>query len=122
MSRFHNLLKSAYRELITEQEQPPVPPTDTTGIETPMGMTPPPQETSDAQVQDVQKEPMSPEGMVFLVRLIQKALMIEDLEPEEEKTIADLGNIEEVNAREAIEKLMPIIRKYAPSTEQLPEA
>jgi hypothetical protein len=119
MSKFNNLLKSAYRELITEQEQVPVVPVATAPIETPMGTVQ--QEPMNVQPQQVEKETLSPEGMVFLVRLIQKALMIEDLEPEEEKIIADLGNIEEMNAREAIEKLMPIIRKYAPSTGQLPE-
>lgn len=117
MSKFHSLLNKAYREIITEQDQPEIKAPD---VAQPDQAEPTPApETPEATAQP--KEPMSPEGMVFLVRLIKKALMIEELEPDEEKMIADLGNIDEINAKDSIEKLMPIIQKYAPSVERLPE-
>jgi hypothetical protein len=123
MSIFHSLLNKAYREIITEQDQPELK-TDI-ALQAPdvvqpdqAALTPAP-EVSEPEAGE--KEAMSPEGMVFLVRLIKKALMIEELEPDEEKIIAELGNIDEINAKNAIEKLMPIIQKYAPSVERLPE-
>lgn len=114
MSKFHSLLNKAYREIITEQDQPEIKAPD---VVQPDQAAP----TPAPETPEVPKEPMSPEGMVFLIRLIKKALMIEELEPDEEKIIADMGNIDEKNAREAIDKLMPIIQKYAPSVESLPE-
>ena len=118
MSKFHSLLNKAYREIITEQDQPEIKAPDV-AIPDQAAPTPAP-ETPEPALQQP-KEPMSPEGMVFLVRLIKKALMIEELEPDEEKMISDLGSIDEINAKEAIEKLMPVIQKYAPSVERLPE-
>ena len=117
MSKFHLLLNRAYREIITEQDQPEIKAPDIVQHDQ-QELTPAP-EVSDAP--SVQKETLSPEGMVFFVRMLKKALMIEELQPDEEKAITDLGNIDEVNAKAAIEKLMPIIQKYAPSVETLPE-
>lgn len=113
MSRFHNLLNRAYREIITEQEQPPVPeqmPAPEQAAPTPM-----PEAPGDAQ------DPLSPEGLVFLVRLLPKALMIDTLEEREQSMLADIGEINENNAREVLKKIIPIIEKYAPSTDDLPK-
>jgi hypothetical protein len=118
MSRFHSLLNKAYREIITEQDQPEIQAPDV--IQPDQAQPTPAPEAPQPETSEI--EPMSPEGMVFLVRLIKKALMIDDLEPDEEQMITDLGNIDEVNAKEAIKKLVPIIQKYAPSVEKLPEA
>ena len=118
MSKFHSLLNKAYREIITEQDQPEIKAPD---IAQPDQAAPTPAPETPEPTTQQPKEPMSPEGMVFLIRLIKKALMIEELEPDEEKIIADMGNIDESSAKEAIEKLMPIIQKYAPSVESLPE-
>lgn len=117
MSKFHSLLNKAYREIITEQDQPEIKAPD---VVQPDQATPTP--APEVKQEEMPSEPMSPEGMVFLVRLIKKALMIEELEPNEEQVIADMGNIDEKNAKDAIQKLMPIIQKYAPSVERLPEA
>lgn len=118
MSKFHSLLNKAYREIITEQDQPEIKAPDVTQ---PDQAAPTPAPDAPEPTRPENTEPMSPEGMVFLIRLVKKALMIEELEPDEEKMIADLGNIDEINAKEAIDKLMPIIQKYAPSVETLPE-
>ena len=118
MSKFYSLLNRAYREIITEQDQPEIEAPDVVKPDQ-SAPTPAPETTEPST--EKKMEPLSPEGMVFLVRLIKKALMIEELEPDEERAIADLGNIDEVNAKDAIDKLMPIIQKYAPSVETLPK-
>jgi hypothetical protein len=112
MSRFHNLLNRAYREIITEQEQPPIP--EQPPVPDQAAPTPVP-EIPDAQ------RPLSPEGLVFLVRLLPKALMIDTLEEREQSMLADIGEINENNAREVLKKIIPIIEKYAPSTDDLPK-
>lgn len=116
MSNFHKLLNRAYREIITEQEQPPV--QQDPALVQPEQATPTPM--PEAPVEQ-KKNILSPEGMVMLIRLLPKALMIDTLEPNEERILADLGDIDEYNAEEAFNKILPIIQKYAPSTEKLPE-
>lgn len=124
MSKFHKLLNRAYRTIITEQEQPPVQedpalaqaaaqPAPEQAAPTPM--------PEEAPQEQQQKDILSPEGMVFLVRLLPKALMIDTLEPNEEQMLSDIGDIDEINAKEALKKIIPIIQKYAPSTEKLPK-
>jgi len=56
-----------------------------------------------------------------LVRLLPKALMIDTLEEREQSMLADIGEINENNAREVLKKIIPIIEKYAPSTDDLPK-
>lgn len=122
MSKFHKLLNRTYRTIITEQEQPPVqedPVLAQAATQTaPEQATPTPMPEETPQQQ---KDILSPEGMVFLVRLLPKALMIDTLEPNEEEMLSDIGDIDEINAKEALKKIIPIIQKYAPSTEKLPK-
>jgi len=117
MSRFHSLLNRTYREIITEQEQPPIPPAPPEGVAPDQAQPTPipeiPQQKSDT-------DPLSPEGMVFLVRLIAKALMIERLDPDEEEKIVDFGDINENNAKDALKSFLPIIQRYSPSFESIP--
>lgn len=122
MSRFHQILNRAYREIITEQDQPPVPPAE------PLPAEPAPEQAAPTPIPDAPeskdeqpKEILSPEGMVFLVRLLPKALMIDTLDTTEEAMLADIGDIDEYNAKEVLKKLIPIIQKYAPSSEKLPK-
>jgi len=112
MSRFHNLLNRAYREIITEQEQPPIP-----------EQPPVPDQATPTPIPEIPdaKKPLSPENFVFLVRLLPKALMIDTLEVREQSMLADIGLINENNAGEVLKKIIPIIEKYAPSTDDLPE-
>lgn len=124
MSNFHKLLNRAYREIITEQEQPPVQPDPAlaqAAQPAPEQAAPTPMPEEAPQEQEAQKDILSPEGMVFLVRLLPKALMIDTLEPNEEALLSDIGDIDEVNAKDALKKIIPIIQKYAPSTEKLPK-
>lgn len=117
MSRFHQILNRAYREIITEQDQPPVPPAEPAPEQAAPTPIPDAPESKDEQP----KEILSPEGMVFLVRLLPKALMIDTLDTTEEAMLADIGDIDEYNAKEVLKKLIPIIQKYAPSSEKLPK-
>jgi hypothetical protein len=124
MSKFHSALQRAYRTIITEQEQPPIDPNAAVPAP-PQGVapeqaapTPIPEVPEEQGVEQIEK--LSPEGMVFLVRLLAKALMIERLDPDEEKKIVDFGDINENNAKEALKNLMPIIQHYTPSLEDMP--
>ena len=123
MSRFHQLLNRAYREIITEQDQPPIPPTEAAppAPETPTPEQAAPTPIPDAPENEEPKEILSPEGMVFLVRLLPKALMIDTLDTTEEAMLADIGDIDEYNAKDILKKIIPIIQKYAPSSEKLPK-
>ncbi len=93
MSRFHQLLNRAQREIITEQDQPPIPPTEAapSAPETPAPEQAAPTPIPDAPENEEPKEILSPEGMVFLVRLLPKALMIDTLDTTEEAMLADIG-------------------------------
>ncbi len=126
MSRFHKILNRTYREIITEQEQPPIQPDP--------NLVPPAQPTEAAPEQaaptpmpednkgeEGEKDIMSPEGMVFLIRILVKALMIDTLDTNEESMIADIGEIDEYNAKDVLKKIVPIVQKYAPSSEKLPK-
>ena len=117
MSRFHSLLNRTYREIITEQEQPPIPPAPPEGIAPDQAQPTPFPEIPE---QKPETDPLSPEGMVFLVRLIAKALMIERLDPDEEEKIVDFGDINENNAKDALKSFLPIIQRYSPSFESIP--
>jgi hypothetical protein len=119
MSRFHQILNKGYKELITEQEQPPVPPApEETTQAAPEQAAPTP--VPEIPEQQPETEAFSPEGMVFLVRMIAKALMIERLDPDEENKIVEFGDINEINAKDALKEFLPIIQRYAPSFESIP--
>lgn len=117
MSTFHTLLNRAYREIITEQEQPPVPPAPAGAVPDQAAPTPIPEVPEEKP----ETEPLSPEGMVFLIRLIAKALMIERLDPDEEQKIVEFGDINESNAKDALKQFLPIIQRYSPSFESIPK-
>lgn len=120
MSRFHTMLNRAYREIITEQDQPPVPPAPPQAAPEQAAPTPMPDIPEDTN-QDQEVEPLSSESFVFLMRLLSKALMIERLDSEEEKKIVEFGDINENNARKALELFLPIIRRYSPAFESIPK-
>lgn len=125
MSNFHKLLNRAYREIITEQEQPPVeavPPAPVAPENVaPEQAAPTPVPEEQPKENQGDKDLLSPEGMVFLIRLLPKALMIDTLDTNEQAMLADIGDIDEVNAKDVLKKIVPLIQKYAPSSEKLPE-
>ena len=55
---------------------------------------------------------LSPEGEVLLVRLIKKALVTK-IEPSDIDTLSELSDINEVNAKASLEKLINIMKKYS---------
>jgi hypothetical protein len=120
MSRFHSLLNRTYREIITEQDQPPVPPAAPPAPEGAVPDQAQPTPVPEIPEQKPNIEALSSEGMVFLVRLIGKALMIQNIDPDEEEKITEFGDINENNAKEALKNFMPIIQRYSPSVESIP--
>jgi hypothetical protein len=118
MSNFHKLLNRAYREIITEQDQPPIPEEQPQAQPDQAAPTPIPE---IPEQKPTKTETLSPENKVFLVRLLPKALMIDTLDTQEQQMLANIGDIDEINANEALEKIVPIINKYAPSSEKLPK-
>jgi hypothetical protein len=56
--------------------------------------------------------PLSPEGEVFLVRLLRKALFMNpgDLD---EKSLKELPEINETNAADTLNKIIDIMKKYS---------
>jgi hypothetical protein len=55
---------------------------------------------------------LSPEGEVLLVRLIKKALVTK-IEPSDIESLSELSDINEVNAKSSLEKLINIMKKYS---------
>ena len=70
----------------------------------------------DPPVEEPAPEPeaqkLSPEGEVLLVRLIKKALVTK-IEPSDIESLSELSDINEVNAKASLEKLINIMKKYS---------
>lgn len=56
-------------------------------------------------------EQLSPEGEVLLVRLLKKALVMK-IDPNDVDSISELTDINEVNAKKSLEKILDIMKKY----------
>ena len=104
--KFYNLLKQKYVDL---QEQVPadlngLPPEAMPGAMPAELETPPRLET--------EKQPLTSEGEVFLVRLLRKALFMNpgDLD---EKLLKDLPEINEKNASEVLNSIINMMKKYS---------
>jgi hypothetical protein len=128
MSKFHKLLNRAYREIITEQDQPPIQEDPNVAAQNVAPQNVQPEQGGPTAIEEIpeqgegqEKDILSPEGMVFLVRLLSKALMIDTLDTSEEALIADIGEIDEYNAKDTLKRIIPIVQKYAPSSEKLPK-
>jgi len=110
MSRFHTLLNRAYREIITEQEQPPVPQgTPEQAAPTPIPEIPETQPQPQSPV-----KPLTSEGETVLVRILAKAILVDITDPVDELSVKDISEnkINAENAQESLTKLVSIIRKY----------
>tara|TARA_R110000787_G_scaffold15338_2_gene47337 strand:+ start:333 stop:632 length:300 start_codon:yes stop_codon:yes gene_type:complete len=66
----------------------------------------------EAPVTEPQIQQLSPEGEVLLVRLIKKALVTK-IEPSDVETLSELSDINEVNAKSSLERLINIMKKYS---------
>jgi len=110
MSRFHTLLNRAYREIITEQEQPPVPQgTPEQAVPTPIPEVPETQPQPQSPI-----KPLTSEGETVLVRILAKAILVDITDPVDELSVKDISEnkINAENAQESLTKLVSIIRKY----------
>jgi len=118
MSKFHALLNKAYREIITEQEQPPVQPAAPENVPTPEQSAPTPIPEVPQQPEGP-VEPLTSEGETVLVRLLAKSLLINITDHADEISIKEMDEINAKNAQEILKKLVAIVRKYDPTVEDV---
>jgi hypothetical protein len=72
----------------------------------------PVEEPAQAPAPEPEVKQLSPEGEVLLVRLIKKALVTK-IEPSDVEALADFSDINEVNAKESLQKLINMMKKYS---------
>ena len=72
----------------------------------------PAEEPAAAPVPEPEVKQLSPEGEVLLIRLIKKALVTK-IEPSDVEALADFSDINEVNAKESLQKLINMMKKYS---------
>ncbi len=72
----------------------------------------PVEEPAAAPAPEPEVRQLSPEGEVLLVRLIKKALVTK-IEPSDVEALADFSDINEVNAKESLQKLINMMKKYS---------
>ena len=73
---------------------------------------PPVEEPASEPAPEPETKQLSPEGEVLLVRLIKKALVTE-IQPSDIESLSELSDINEVNAKSSLEKLINIMKKYS---------
>ena len=110
--KFLNLINKKYQEL-NEQGPGEMPPVDPAAQIPPLPEPVAPEAPPDAVAAPEQK-PLTPEGEVFLVRLLRKALFMNpgDLD---EKTLKDLPEVNETNASDVLTSIVDIMKKYSNS-------
>ena len=111
--KFQDLLNKKFLEL-NEQVPGEMPPVDPSAL-----IPPPPGPEAQAPVPEApapapEQKPLTPEGEVFLVRLLRKALFMNpgDLD---EKTLKDLPEVNETNASDVLTSIVDIMKKYSNS-------
>lgn len=77
---------------------------------------PPPQPVVPAQPTNDQATPLSSEGEAMLVRLLKKALVIKP-DTADTDTIVELPDINPTNAKNVLQQLVTLIRKYDPDVD-----
>lgn len=109
--KFLNLINRKLEELHEQVpgEIPGMGPTDPTAVP-----PPPPQTAVTVPPPDAGPKPLSPEGEVFLVRLLKKALFLNPGDIDE-KMLKDLPEINETNASEVLNSIVEIMKKYSNS-------
>jgi hypothetical protein len=97
----------AYNKVLEQDETEDIP-REEPPVEEPAPEEPPAEEPAP----EPEVKQLSPEGEVLLVRLIKKALVTE-IEPSDIDTLSELSDINEVNAKASLEKLINIMKKYS---------
>jgi len=108
--KFLNIIDSKLKSL---QEQGPgeIPAADPAPVVAPQAPEMPAAPTPTDTAPETSK-PLTPEGEVFLVRLLRKALFMNPGELDE-KLLSDLPEINENNAAEVLNKIVEIMKKYS---------
>lgn len=101
--KFHNILKRY--NIHVEQQEAEVAQTD--------AAMPPADQVQAAPAGEPAAQPLSSEGEVMLVRLMKKALV---LKPDDADTdsIVEMPEVNAQNAKQVLERLIALIRKYDP--------
>lgn len=99
---------------LNEAEEAPLPPGASAGN---AEDNPTPQEAQQTQEQPAeqpaeQPTKLSPEGEVLLIRLLKKAFVIEP-KPEDIEAISEFDDINESNARDSLQKIIGLMKKYS---------
>ena len=97
----------AYNKVLEQDETEDLPAEEPPVEEPPVEEPPAEEPTPEPEIQK-----LSPEGEVLLIRLIKKALVTE-IEPSDIDTLSELSDINEVNAKASLEKLINIMKKYS---------
>lgn len=114
--KFLDRLELYKQKLLNEADEAPLPPGVKSGN---AEENPTPQETQQNQQNNVQPEEqpaepqkLSPEGEVLLIRLLKKAFVIQP-KPEDIEQMTELDDINESNARESLQKIIGLMKKYS---------
>jgi hypothetical protein len=116
MKRFDKIVNNVYASILTEQ-QPPVPAADpnaqqpglpqTGGPTAPVPQAPPPVEPPK------QSQPITPEGKIFLIDYIRKALAVDPGSlSADEKAVFNDAEINSENAESILDQLKQIIDSH----------
>jgi len=108
--KFLDLINKKYTEL-NEQVPGEILPAD------PMAQIPPPPappapEAGPEVAPAPEQKPLTPEGEVFLVRLLRKALFMNPGDMDE-KALKDLPDVNETNASDVLNSIVEIMKKYS---------
>jgi len=113
--KFVDLYHKRFKELL--EQGPAVDPTLTVPLPgqpavDPMQQQPATPAMPSTNAQPEEQKPLTPEGEVFLVRLLRKALFMNpgDLD---EKALKDLPEVNERNASDVLNNIVSIMKKYS---------
>lgn len=108
--KFLDRLDLRRAQLLGEADEAPLPPGAKAGN---ADENPTPQEVQQTQdEQPAEPVKLSPEGEVMLIRLLKKAFVIQP-RPEDIEQMTDLDDINESNARESLQKIIGLMKKYS---------
>lgn len=117
MKKFLQIIEKYEKKLVVEQNPAmAAPPPDPAagGMEDPTVAGVPPT-GNEPEKEEKEPEPIDvPAAVVTLSRLLKSALLIKNLSTEDEDYIRKLPEINQENATEIVDKIVPVISKYSP--------
>lgn len=108
--KFISIVEQKFKEL-NEQVPGELPPAQPVDLSLPAAAPAPP---PAPEPPPPEQKPLTPEGEVFLVRLLRKALFMNPGDVDE-KTLKDLPEVNETNASDVLTSIVDIMKKYSNS-------